>query len=697
MIRTFITLVTIFILQTGFCQDAEDLHIDSLQHEVAVSNNDTMRLILLGQIAEKYSEINYDSSFYYAEKVIAITRNLRFNLDEAAALRIMIYAQINLGNFPRALQYLLPAIEMMSDPSTEKRLIPVGYPGIDEFMNRSMSAQSQRLTQLSRLYQNAGILYTNSNNFEKALHFYRISLPFAEESGQLNLVSITYNTLGRAYLSLKNLDSALYCLQKAYDAAVKSGYNRYVGSILLNTARVYMERKQMNTAAIFFRRAIEESRQHDYPRGVASGNLYLAEILQQTGQADSSLFYLRKALPIAHYIKAPNLLLRSYTALAKYYQSAGNNDSIVKYQSLIIKLDDSVFNAKQAQQFQNIDFDAVQRKQQVEAEKTAYKNKVTQYGLIAGLAVFLLVAFILYRNNRQKQKANKVLQATLMNLKTAQAQLIQSEKMASLGELTAGIAHEIQNPLNFVNNFSDVNKELIDEAGLEMNQGNVDKARSILNDIKENEEKILHHGKRADAIVKGMLQHSHTSMAQKEPTDVNALCEEYLRLVYHGLRAKEKSLQAGHPRLNVKFETKFDPSIGKIDVVPQEIGKVILNLLNNASYAVSAKVSDHAKTSSNELATTNGNYEPTVWLKTKKEGDKVLISVRDNGPGIAREILDKIFQPFFTTKPTGQGTGLGLSLAYDIVKAYGGKLKVETSEGGGSEFIIQLPTRSNIP
>jgi two-component system NtrC family sensor kinase len=697
MIRTFITLVTIFTLQTGFCQDVEDLHIDSLQHEVAVSNNDTMRLILLGQIAEKYSEINYDSSFYYAQKVIPITRNLRFNLDEAAALRIMIYAQINLGNFPRALQYLLPAIEMMSDPSTEKRLIPVSYPGIDEFMNRSMSAQSQRLTQLSRLYQNAGILYTNSSNFEKALHYYRISLPFAEESGQLNLVSITYNTLGRAYLSLKNLDSALYCLQKAYDAAVKSGYNRYVGSVLLNTGRVYMERKQMNIAAIFFRRAIEESRQHDYPRGVASGNLYLAEILEQTGQADSSLFYLRKALPIAHYIKAPNLLLRSYTALAKYYQSAGNNDSTVKYQSLIIKLDDSVFNAKQAQQFQNIDFDAVQRKQQVEAEKTAYKNKVTQYGLIAGLAVFLLVAFILYRNNRQKQKANKILQATLMNLKTAQAQLIQSEKMASLGELTAGIAHEIQNPLNFVNNFSDVNKELIDEAGLEMNQGNVDKARSILNDIKENEEKILHHGRRADAIVKGMLQHSHTSVAQKEPTDVNALCEEYLRFVYHGLRAREKSLQAGHARLNVKFETNFDPSVGKIDVVPQEIGKVILNLLNNASYAVSAKVSDHAKTSSNELVAATGNYEPTVWLKTKKEGDKVLISVRDNGPGIPQVILDKIFQPFFTTKPTGQGTGLGLSLAYDIVKAYGGALKVETSEGRGSEFIIQLPIRSNIP
>jgi len=384
-------------------------------------------------------------------------------------------------------------------------------------------------------------------------------------------------------------------------------------------------------------------------------------------------------LPIAHYIKAPNLLLRSYTALAKYYQSAGNNDSTVKYQSLIIKLNDSVFNAKQVQQFQNIDFDAMQRKQQVEAEKTAYENKVTQYALLAGLAVFLLVAFILYRNNKQKQKANKVLETTLTNLKTTQAQLIHSEKMASLGELTAGIAHEIQNPLNFVNNFSDVNKELIDEAESEMNQGNVDKAREILNDIKENEEKIIHHGKRADAIVKGMLQHSHTNTGQKELRDVNSLADEYLRLSYHGMRAKEKSF-------NANLETVFDKNIGKIDIVPQEIGKVIVNLVNNAFYAVNEKQKQNIS-----------GYEPTVILTTAKHNGKIEIKVKDNGNGMPQKILDKIFQPFFTSKPTGQGTGLGLSLAYDIVKAHGGEIKVETREGEGSEFIVQLPTKSNNP
>jgi signal transduction histidine kinase len=249
--------------------------------------------------------------------------------------------------------------------------------------------------------------------------------------------------------------------------------------------------------------------------------------------------------------------------------------------------------------------------------------------------------------------------------------------MASLGELTAGIAHEIQNPLNFVNNFSDVNKELVDDAQREMEKGNITEARSILNDIKENEEKIIHHGKRADAIVKSMMQHSHTNAGQREWRDINALADEYLRLSYHGMRAKDNSFKA-------RLETVFDNSIGKIELTPQEIGKVIINVTNNAFYAVSAKAS----------ATADGNYEPTVIVSTSKHNGKIEIKVKDNGNGMPQKVLDKIFQPFFTTKPAGQGTGLGLSLAYDIVKAHGGEIKVDSKEGEGSEFIIQLPLSS---
>ncbi|MBW7840489.1 MAG: hypothetical protein H3C36_12805 [Chitinophagaceae bacterium] len=298
--------------------------------------------------------------------------------------------------------------------------------------------------------------------------------------------------------------------------------------------------------------------------------------------------------------------------------------------------------------------------------------------------------------SRQLRRANKLLEEkvthrteqlrkSLENLKSAQKQLIQSEKMASLGELTAGIAHEIQNPLNFVNNFSDINSELVDELKSDLAKGNIQNASEIADDIKENSQKINHHGKRADAIVKGMLQHSRSSTGQKELTDINALCDEYLRLAYHGMRAKDKSF-------NATMKTDFDSSLPKINVMPQDMGRVILNLINNAFFATNEKFKQNIT-----------GYQPTVIVATKKLGDKVEICVKDNGNGIPEKIKDKIFQPFFTTKPTGQGTGLGLSLSYDIVtKEHDGTIRVESllsSDGKsieGTAFIIQLPGKGTI-
>ena len=276
-------------------------------------------------------------------------------------------------------------------------------------------------------------------------------------------------------------------------------------------------------------------------------------------------------------------------------------------------------------------------------------------------------------------KQKEELEHTLQELKATQRQLIQSEKMASLGELTAGIAHEIQNPLNFVNNFSEVSNELLAEMKMELDAGNEEDAVAIANDVKQNLEKIIFHGKRADAIVKGMLQHSRKNTGQKEETDINALADEYLRLSFHGLRAKDKSF-------NANFQTNFDERIGKIDVVPQDIGRVLLNLINNAFYAVSER---------KKLA--GENYQPTVTVSTKKikssSGEKcVEIVVSDNGTGISVDHVNKIFQPFFSTKPTGQGTGLGLSISYDVItKQHGGSIQVQTKEGEGTSFIIQLP------
>ncbi len=277
----------------------------------------------------------------------------------------------------------------------------------------------------------------------------------------------------------------------------------------------------------------------------------------------------------------------------------------------------------------------------------------------------------------QKRKAvedtNKALQQSLNDLKGAQAQLIQSEKMASLGELTAGIAHEIQNPLNFVNNFSEVSKELLEEMLEEIHNGDMEEVNAIAQDVIQNLEKINHHGKRADGIVKGMLQHSRTSSGAKELTDINVLVDEYLRLAFHGLRAKDKSF-------NAALESNFDDSIKHINIAPQDIGRVVLNLITNAFYAVNEKKKLHLE-----------DYEPKVSVETKKIKNLVEIRVSDNGNGIPKKILDKIFQPFFTTKPTGQGTGLGLSLSYDIIKSHDGDIKANTIENEGSTFIITLP------
>jgi len=303
------------------------------------------------------------------------------------------------------------------------------------------------------------------------------------------------------------------------------------------------------------------------------------------------------------------------------------------------------------------------------------------YGLVLAAAVFATYRFqkrrIVMAERQRNQKRElahaKEIEKAYAELKATQGQLIQSEKMASLGELTAGIAHEIQNPLNFVNNFSEINRELLEEMKTELKAGNSKEAIAIANDIVENEQKIIHHGKRADGIVKGMLQHSRSSGGTKQPTNINTLADEYLRLAYHGLRAKDKSF-------NATMETHFDEGIGNIDIIPQDIGRAVLNLITNAFYAVTQKKKSEPV-----------GYEPIVSVSTKKINDKIEIKVRDNGNGISQNVLDKIFQPFFTTKPAGQGTGLGLSLSYDIVKAHGGEIKVQTKEGEGAEFTILIP------
>jgi two-component system, NtrC family, sensor kinase len=417
----------------------------------------------------------------------------------------------------------------------------------------------------------------------------------------------------------------------------------------------------------------------------------LSDIFFGQNNKDSSLFYAKKTIETTLLVGTPDInLVNGYKRLSTVYNLNNDKENAYKYESLAYKLNDSLKNARIANltEYQKFAFNEQLRLKKLDEEKTAYANKMNMLGLLAVLGGILVVAVILYRNNRQKQKANAVLETTLADLKSTQSQLIQSEKMASLGELTAGIAHEIQNPLNFVNNFSEVSGELISEMVEEIDKGNYEEVKTIAEDVKQNLEKINHHGNRAADIVKGMLQHSRSGSGVKEPTDINALADEYLRLAYHGLRAKDKTF-------NATMKTDFDESIGNINIIPQDIGRVILNLITNAFYATNEKQKQGL-----------ANYEPTVTVSTSKIplagnqaerglgtkfGGAAVIRVSDNGNGISQKVLDKIFQPFFTTKPTGQGTGLGLSLSYDIVKAHGGEVKVKTLENEGTEFTIILP------
>jgi signal transduction histidine kinase len=408
--------------------------------------------------------------------------------------------------------------------------------------------------------------------------------------------------------------------------------------------------------------------------GIIAPDYYLALVRIKQNRYDEAIILLQQDIERLKNIRLD--ILRDYKLIAELYQRTGKGDKAAETYAIFIAKQDSLL-IEQAK-YRSISFEAEQQlnEKELSIAKLENKNKISSLtkNFSIGIATLLLLLAVgVYNRFRNKKKANMVLEKTLADLKSTQAQLIQSEKMASLGELTAGIAHEIQNPLNFVNNFSEVSNELMDEMKEEIKKSNYEEVIALANDVKQNLEKINHHGKRADAIVKGMLQHSRSSTGQKESTDINALADEYLRLAYHGLRAKDNSF-------NASYKTDFDPNIGNIHIVPQDIGRVLLNLINNAFYAVDERKRQQ-----------QGGYEPTVTVSTKKMADKVEIKVSDNGNGIPQLVLDKIFQPFFTTKPTGQGTGLGLSLSYDIIKAHGGEIKVNTKVGEGTEFIIQLP------
>lgn len=640
--------------------NAQKDNIDSLKLLLINVKSDSARINLLNKTGSAYAEEKNDTALIYFKEALALSESTGNKTGELRSRRsIAFYLYSNKADFATSLELYLQNLK--EEEQSGDTVIIFGDIRDITFIYQTMEDPQKEFEYINKMRE-----FTNSGKIK--------------DNVKLSRFNVTINNrLGDYYCDSRHsqLDSALIYKRKVYDAGLSSGDPTFTALGGSGLGKVYRKLNNSDSAVFYYHSGIPPAikiNREDIHNTILLG---LGQLYLQNNEIDSAYYYGNKVFNIFLKDKNPELLMEGSKLMAGIYHAKGMNDSAYNCLNMSYQLSDSIFSSEKMYRAQNLGFKESLQKQKDEQTRLEaihqYKTKIQIYSLIAGLTILSLIIFMLYGNNRNKKIANIKLGNAYDNLKSTQAQLIHSEKMASLGELTAGIAHEIQNPLNFVNNFSEVNKELLAEMKEEMDKGNFDDAKAIANDIIDNEGKIIHHGKRADLIVKGMLQHSRSSSGVKEPTDINALADEYLRLAYHGLRAKDKTF-------NAKMETDFDKNIGVINVVPQDIGRVILNLITNAFYVVDEKMKQQ-----------RDGYEPKVSVSTKKFGDIVEVKVKDNGNGVPQKVLDKIFQPFFTTKPTGQGTGLGLSLSYDIIKAHNGELKVETKEGEGSEFIILLP------
>ncbi len=609
-----------------------------------------------------------DSLHTFYNKALVLNRQYGNIYDSLALMATYAEATRFLGNYPRALRTLnevLAAEKAAGDSNVVADIYSrLGelYEGINDFNGVANCAREEigysGHSPFNRIYGKvrASLAYAFLNNKDSALYFGQQAL--ADAKANKDLFGGYFNTIGRAYCQIGQDSLALRYLRYSFFYFTKVGADfSNLQESCYGLAIYFNKKKQFDSAFWYARQSADIGLENAFSDFTYEACVMLAGYFTQKHMADSAL----------------------------YYQQAGD------------KVYASLFNPDNVNDFVKMGQEEDQRLQQLAADKKIaaeqYKSKLVIYGLIAALLCAVVIGAIVAQNNRQRKKAYALLQTqqketniqkytaeqALKELQSTQAQLIQSEKMASLGELTAGIAHEIQNPLNFVNNFSEVSVELAEELAAEIENAALppeskEAIGDIIADLVQNQHKINFHGKRADGIVKSMLQHSRASTGHKELADLNQLADEYLRLGYHGLRAKDKSF-------NATLETSFDTTLPNIAMVPQDVGRVLVNMFTNAFYSVGKK---------QKLA--GAGYKPTVSLTTVKKDGFAEIRIRDNGLGIPKTVVDKIFNPFFTTKPTGEGTGLGLSLSYEIIaQGHGGSLAVDTVEGDFAEFVIQIP------
>ncbi len=673
MMRALIlNTLLLFSYCIGFSQNKT--LIDSLKHQLDHERQDTNRVAIMLKLYGAFWDSPYpDSSKVFAEKALDLATKIDNPKVEFEVLTTLMISLRLKGDAPMALSYGQKALRI-----AEK---------IDDPWKKGFT------------YEQFGLLYMlNLKDYPKAKPYLKQSIQEYEISHDIDRLAGAEIVLSSLYRRMNQLDSMLIYEQIAYERHKSLNKSGQDGRFPMVMGQNHLVLGDYPLALSLFQKAIVANHNLKNRYQIAESLRGLAMVYEKMNLLDSTIYYEKKAIEVASRFDFKQLLISFYKHLADLYEPQ-NKDAAYQYLKMAWDLNESVNGTQKIIALETTITAEQERQYQAEVERIASQNRVKQYLFLGGLGILLLIAFLLYNNNRQKQKANNLLhrqkqeidfqrdkaEKALVELQSTQAQLIQSEKLASLGELTAGIAHEIQNPLNFVNNFSELNRELITEMKEEIEKGNYGEVKTIAGDLEVNEERINHHGQRASAIVKGMLEHSRVSTGVKEPTDLNALADEYLRLAYHGLRAKDDNF-------NATLETHFDPNLPLVSVIPQDIGRVLLNLINNAFYAVA----ERSRSTVNEKAKQGiESYTPTVTVSTRQLENAIEISVQDNGNGIPEAIKDKIFQPFFTTKPTGQGTGLGLSLAHDIVtKGHGGNLEVKSKGKDGTKFTIQLPVNS---
>ena len=569
------------------------------------------------------------------------------------------------------------------------------YPKAMEWILKSINTAEKQnnLAELAQSWANIASLYSIIGDHEQSLVYYKRALEANKKLGNISTAFNLLNNIGERYRLMGDYPNAI----KAYNEGLTGTKNPYnIELMQSNLADVYLRLNNLPLSFKYSFTSLSTAKKIGDTEGVSWIDGILGGAYLKANNVDSALYYGIQGLAAAKQTGTIEYMRDNSGVLTKAYAKKKDYANAYKYLGLYVAYRDSMLSTQVTNQTSLLQYNYDLAKKQAQITALNQDKKLQNFYLTVTLIVIGLIALtvvILLKNNRRQQKANKLLSEqkhiietqrdetnkTLAELQLTQKQLIQSEKMASLGELTAGIAHEIQNPLNFVNNFSEVSMELVDEMQYELNNGDKNEAIAISENIKQNLEKIRHHGKRADGIVKGMLQHSRTGSTTKEITDINNLADEYLRLAYHGLRAKDKSF-------NTELVTSYDPALPKANVLPQEIGRVLLNLYTNAFYAVQQK-----------KQTVGEDYKALVEVRTQSiilsTGiQSIKITVKDNGTGMPENIKDKIMQPFFTTKPTGQGTGLGLSLSYDIVvKGHAGEIDVETKENDYTVFTISIP------